>query len=136
MAASDGEAPSAAGALEQIAVEDGLYAAAVRNGLVAAADDRQTWATIKSSLSGGMREPVKLAEASLTGRGTLALQLRERAICGATCRPPGEATALAPAWLPVHGRKLATIATMSRRLSRNHSKLMSRSVGARRTTFL
>jgi hypothetical protein len=48
----------AAGALEQALVEDGLYGAAERNGLVAADGQRQTWATIRSGLSKGMLEPI------------------------------------------------------------------------------
>jgi hypothetical protein len=40
----------AAGALEQSEVEDGLYDAAERNGLVADDGQRQTWATIRSGL--------------------------------------------------------------------------------------
>jgi hypothetical protein len=44
----------AAGALEQLVVEDALYAAAARNGLVADDGDRQCWATIRSGLSAGL----------------------------------------------------------------------------------
>jgi hypothetical protein len=44
----------AAGALEQGEVEDALYAAAERNGLLADDGPRQTWATIRSGLSKGL----------------------------------------------------------------------------------
>jgi hypothetical protein len=37
-----------------------LYAAAVVNGLVADDGDRQWWATIRSGLGAGLREPVDL----------------------------------------------------------------------------
>ena len=50
----------AAGALEQLAVEDALYAAAARNGLVGDDGDRQCWATIRSGLSAGLQEPIDL----------------------------------------------------------------------------
>ena len=50
----------AAGALEQGDVEDVLYAAAERNGLVADDGDRQRWATIRSGLSAGLQQPVDL----------------------------------------------------------------------------
>jgi hypothetical protein len=50
----------AAGALEQPEVEDALYAAAVANGLVADDGERQCWATIRSGLGAGLREPVEL----------------------------------------------------------------------------
>jgi hypothetical protein len=50
----------AAGALEQADVEDELYAAAVLNGLVGDDGDRQCWATIRSGLSAGLREPIDL----------------------------------------------------------------------------
>jgi hypothetical protein len=50
----------AAGALEQADVEDALYAAAERNGLVADDGQRQTWATIRSGLSKGLLEPKDL----------------------------------------------------------------------------
>ena len=50
----------AAGALEQAEVEDALYAAAVVNGLVADDGDRQCWATSRSGLGAGLREPVDL----------------------------------------------------------------------------
>ena len=50
----------AAGALEQPVVEDALYAAAVRNGLVGDDGDRQCWATIRSGLSAGLQQPVDL----------------------------------------------------------------------------
>jgi hypothetical protein len=42
----------AAGALEQTAVEDSLYRAAERNGLVADDGQRQCWATIRSGCAG------------------------------------------------------------------------------------
>src|SRR5919202_4277466 len=45
----------AAGALEQRDVEDALYAAAGRNGLVAEDSQRQTWATIRSGPGAGRR---------------------------------------------------------------------------------
>jgi hypothetical protein len=47
-------------ALEQADVEDGLYAAAMRNGLVADDGERQCWATIRSGLSAGLQKPVDL----------------------------------------------------------------------------
>jgi hypothetical protein len=50
----------AAGALEQSDVEDGLYAAAARNGLVADDGERQTWSTIRSGLSAGLQQAVDL----------------------------------------------------------------------------
>ena len=52
----------AAGALEQSEVEDALYAAAEQNGLVSNPKDgpRKTWATIRSGLGAGLREPVDL----------------------------------------------------------------------------
>ena len=50
----------AAGALEQGAVEDELYAAGARNGLVADDGERQCWATIRSGLSAGLQEPIGL----------------------------------------------------------------------------
>ena len=52
----------AAGALEQADVEDVLYAAAERNGLVADDGERQTWATIRSGLSKGLLEPKDLED--------------------------------------------------------------------------
>jgi hypothetical protein len=48
----------AAGALEQSDVEDALYAAAQRNGLVADDGDRQCWARIRSGLSAGLQQPI------------------------------------------------------------------------------
>jgi hypothetical protein len=48
----------AAGALEQVDVEDALYAAAERNALVADDGPRQTWATIRSGLSAALQDPV------------------------------------------------------------------------------
>jgi hypothetical protein len=52
----------AAGALEQSEVEDALYAAAEQNGLVSDPKDgpRKTWATIRSGLGAGLREPADL----------------------------------------------------------------------------
>ena len=50
----------AAGAIEQSDVEDALYAAAERNGLVADDDKQQTWATIRSGLSAGLQESIDL----------------------------------------------------------------------------
>jgi hypothetical protein len=50
----------AAGALEQSAAEDALYAAAERNGLVADDGQRQCWATIRSGLGAGLLQPVDL----------------------------------------------------------------------------
>jgi hypothetical protein len=50
----------AAGALGQGAVEDALYGAAERNGLVAEDGQRQTWATIRSGLSAGLQQPIDL----------------------------------------------------------------------------
>ena len=47
-------------ALHHAAVEDELYAAAVANGLVADDGERQCWATIRSGLGAGLREPVDL----------------------------------------------------------------------------
>jgi hypothetical protein len=54
----------AAGALEQGAVEDALYAAAESNGLVADDGQRQCWATIRSGLGAGLLRPVDLDEHS------------------------------------------------------------------------
>jgi hypothetical protein len=50
----------AAGALEQSEVEDGLFDAAARNGLVAEDGERQIWATIRSGLSAGLQTPADL----------------------------------------------------------------------------
>jgi hypothetical protein len=50
----------AAGALGQTDVEDALYAAAERNGLVGDDGERQTWATIRSGLGSGLQRPVDL----------------------------------------------------------------------------
>jgi hypothetical protein len=47
-------------ALEHADVEDSLYAAVVRTGLVANDGPRQAWATIRSGLSAGLRQPVDL----------------------------------------------------------------------------
>jgi hypothetical protein len=54
----------AAGALEQLAVEDGLYTAAERNSLVADDGERQVWATIRSGLSAGLRQPNQILRRS------------------------------------------------------------------------
>jgi len=53
---------AAAGALDQAAVEDALYAAAERNGLVDDPKDGpwKTWATIRSGLSAGLQQPLDL----------------------------------------------------------------------------
>jgi hypothetical protein len=48
----------AASNLEQSEVEDGLYAAAERCGLVADDGERQTWATIRSGLDAGLLQPI------------------------------------------------------------------------------
>jgi len=45
----------AAGAFEQGVVEDALYAAAARNGLLADDGDRRCWATIRSGLGVGLQ---------------------------------------------------------------------------------
>jgi hypothetical protein len=50
----------AAGALDQVAVEDTLYGAAEQNGLVADDGARQCWATICSGLSTGLLQPKDL----------------------------------------------------------------------------
>jgi hypothetical protein len=50
----------AAGALEQVDVEDALYAAAEHNGLVADDGQRRVWATIRSGLSKGLLAPKDL----------------------------------------------------------------------------
>jgi hypothetical protein len=50
----------AAGALEQADVEDGLYTAAVRNGLVADDGERKCWATMRSGLSAGLQDAIDL----------------------------------------------------------------------------
>ena len=52
----------AAGALEQREVEDALYGAAERNGLVSDPKDgpRKTWATIRSGLGAGLQQPIDL----------------------------------------------------------------------------
>jgi hypothetical protein len=47
----------AAGVLDQATVEDQLYAAAQRNGLVADDGERQTWATIRSGIGAGLQSP-------------------------------------------------------------------------------
>jgi hypothetical protein len=48
----------AAGALGQAEAEDGLYAAAERNGLVEEDGARPCWATIRSGLNAGLLEPI------------------------------------------------------------------------------
>jgi hypothetical protein len=48
------------GALEQACVEDALYAAAERNGLVSDDGQRQTWATIRSGINAGLSEAATL----------------------------------------------------------------------------
>jgi hypothetical protein len=50
----------AAGALDQTEVEDGLFNAVERNGLVADDGERQTWSTIRSGLSAGLQRAVDL----------------------------------------------------------------------------
>src|SRR5919204_2188777 len=50
----------AAGALDQGEVEDALYGAAERNGLVADDGARQCWATIRSGLGAGLQQPIDL----------------------------------------------------------------------------
>jgi len=52
----------AAGALDQGEVEEALFAAAERNGLVGDPKDgpRKTWATIRSGLGAGLQEPAPL----------------------------------------------------------------------------
>src|SRR5204863_10068808 len=50
----------AAGALDQAAVEDALYAAVGQNGLMADDGPRQCWATIRSGLSKGLLQPKDL----------------------------------------------------------------------------
>jgi hypothetical protein len=45
-------------AFEQTVVEDALYAAAERNGLVNDDGQRQCWATIRSGLSAGLQQPI------------------------------------------------------------------------------
>jgi hypothetical protein len=57
----------AAGALAQSDVEDELYSAAERNGLVADDGDRQCWATIRSGLSAGLQDPKDLDEDERSG---------------------------------------------------------------------
>jgi hypothetical protein len=47
-----------AGMLEQHQVEDGLYAAAERNGLVGDNGNRQCWSTIRSGLSAGLQQRI------------------------------------------------------------------------------
>jgi hypothetical protein len=53
----------AAGALDQALVEDALFAAAERNGLVSDPKDgpRKTRATIRSGLRAGLQRPIDLA---------------------------------------------------------------------------
>jgi hypothetical protein len=49
-----------AGALDQIDVEEELYAAADANGLVADDSARQCWATIRSGPGSGLQQPIDL----------------------------------------------------------------------------
>ena len=51
---------------EQAAVEGALYVAVLHNWLVSGDDQRQTWATIRSGLGAGSREPIDLTPT--TGR--------------------------------------------------------------------
>jgi hypothetical protein len=86
----------AAGALEQAEVEEALYAAAERTGLVGDDDERPTSATIRSGLSAGLRHPMEAdADARPAGgrrrrgsrggpRGTR--WLRVSPACGGGCR--------------------------------------------------
>jgi hypothetical protein len=46
--------------VDQALVEDGLIAAAVRNGLVADDGERTCWATIRCGLSKGLKDPIDL----------------------------------------------------------------------------
>jgi len=48
------------GALDQATVEDALYVAAERNGLVADDGQRQCWTTSRSGLSKGLLRPIDL----------------------------------------------------------------------------
>ena len=48
----------AAGALDQGEVEDALFAAAQQNGLAADDGERRCWATIRSGLAAGLRQPI------------------------------------------------------------------------------
>jgi hypothetical protein len=50
----------AAGAFDQAEVENGLYDAVERNGLVADVGQRQVWATIRSGLSAGLLQTAEL----------------------------------------------------------------------------
>lgn len=50
----------AAGVLDQIYVEEELYAAAEANGLVTDDGARQCWATIRSGLGAGLQETIDL----------------------------------------------------------------------------
>jgi hypothetical protein len=50
----------AAGAVDQADVEDALFAAAERNGLLVDDGQRQIWATIRSGLSAGMQDRIDL----------------------------------------------------------------------------
>jgi hypothetical protein len=67
----------AAGALEQGAVEEALYAAAERNGLVSDDGQRPTWATIRSGLGAGLRAPLDLDAADRPPRRRRSTRLRE-----------------------------------------------------------
>jgi hypothetical protein len=60
----------AAGALEQAEVEDALYAAAERNGLVADDGPRQCWATIRSGLAAGLQQPIDPDDTTRSPRRT------------------------------------------------------------------
>jgi hypothetical protein len=50
----------AVGELEQTDVENALYAAATRIGLVSDDGERQVWSTLRSGLGAGLREPIEL----------------------------------------------------------------------------
>ena len=91
----------AAGALEQAEVEDALYTAAERLGLVVDDGQRQTWATIRSGLSAGCfysrsryrkklgRQTFRVEEAFSIGQvGSRALP--EPTLKGACCLPLSE----------------------------------------------
>jgi hypothetical protein len=69
----------AAGALEQAEVEDALFAAAERNGLVndPKHGPRKTWATIRSGLSAGLRQPIDLDAAERSPRARRARRRKE-----------------------------------------------------------
>ena len=67
----------AAGALEQAEVEEALYAAAEANGLVADDGERQCWATIRSGLSAGLRQPIDLDAEERSPRARRARRRKE-----------------------------------------------------------